>query len=278
MDYNGIDILLATKHQKDLAIRELFQSAFGAKLFVPNDFDTDQFGTFTGEVARVGTAYETVIAKARSAIEQYGYDYAVASEGSFGPHPAMFFRPGNVELMSFIDIKNNNVVVVSEMTTDTNYSHIDINQPNTYEAYLQKIGFGSHGVIVTSPINNKVIAKGVTDYQQLDRIIKAALPIYETIRLETDMRAMMNPTRMKIIHQLALKLVERLKCKCPQCGLPGFGDVSVIGNLPCEECGELTDLYLSKVLTCTQCHYQQQFPRDDAAVTANVRYCPCCNP
>lgn len=276
--YNNIKIVLATKHQKEQAITHPFANAFNANIFVPNDYDTDKFGTFTGEIERSGTQYETVINKAKQALTQYDYDYAVASEGSFGPHPVMFYMPGNVELMSFIDKKRDIIVVESIMTTDTNYRHIDISQHDEYETYLEKIKFGSHGLIIKCLPDNAVLAKGIKDRGELDAIVRSSLTKHQRIRLETDMRAMMNPTRMNIIHMLATKLIQRLQHACPACDCPGFGRLSVTGNLSCEDCGTKTDLHQYKVLHCVKCNHQETQMRDDGAITAEAKYCPYCNP
>ena len=77
--YNNIKIIIATKHNKAKAIKQRFAEQFAAKTFVPSDDDTDQFGPLTGEIARVKTAYETVIEKARFAAMQYGF-YAIATD------------------------------------------------------------------------------------------------------------------------------------------------------------------------------------------------------
>ncbi len=51
---NNINIILATKHKKEQAIQVQFEEAFNANIFVPDNYDTDQFGTFTGEIPRQG--------------------------------------------------------------------------------------------------------------------------------------------------------------------------------------------------------------------------------
>lgn len=276
--YEGIKILLATKHKKEQAIQKPFEDAFQATIVVPNNYDTDQFGTFTGEIPRSSSAYDTVIKKAKEAASRYGFDYAIANEGSFGPHPSIFFAPADVELIAFVDNKNDIVVIESEMTTETNYAHKDITTADNFADYLEKIKFGSHGLIVRSLDNNTIIAKGITQLEELNLILKSSFKKYATIRLETDMRAMMNPTRMNVINKVAEKLVKRLQQKCDRCKTPGFGKVSVKGNLLCEDCHTETELFQFKVLNCIKCHYQEYFPRPDGLEKADAKYCPYCNP
>lgn len=277
--YDKIKIVLGTKHRKEEAIQKPFEDAFKATIVVPNDYDTDQLGTFTGEIPRAHSAYDTVIKKAKEAALRYGFDYAIANEGSFGPHPTLLFAPADIELISFIDYKNDITVVESEITTETNYAHKDITITDSYTDFLEKIKFGSHGLVVRSLDNNTIIAKGITQLDQLNSIIQSTYQKnIKTIRLETDMRAMMNPTRMKVINKLAIKLVQRLQTQCEQCRTPGFGKTSVIGNLLCESCGTKTELYQFKVLSCIKCDCQKLIPREDGLKYADQKYCPDCNP
>lgn len=276
--YQDIKIILGTKHKKEEAIKKPFENAFRATIIVPTDYDTDQFGTFTGEIERVGSPYETVIKKASEAALSYGIDYAIANEGSFGAHPTIFFSHADIELISFIDLKNNIIVVESEITTETNYAQKIISINDNYTDFLKKIKFGSHGLVIRGVDNGTIIAKGITDFNDLVSILKSSFQDFKQLRLETDMRAMMNPTRMNIINKLAVKLVKRLQNKCAQCASPGFGKTSVVGKLSCEACGTETELYEFKVLSCVKCDYQEYVPRSDQLKHANPRYCPCCNP
>lgn len=276
--YQDIKIILATNHKKEEAIRKPFEDVFNAKIVVPDDYDTDQFGTFTGEIPRHDTAYDTVINKAKDASLKYGFDYAIANEGSFGPHPLMYFAATDIELISFIDHKNDIIVVESEITTETNYGHKDINLTTDYSDFLKKIQFGTHGLIIRCLDNNNIIAKGINQFEELVSILNSSFGRYKEIRLETDMRAMMNPTRMSIINKLTIKLVQRLQQKCHQCKMPGFGKESVEGHLLCEACGTETELYQTKVLSCIKCDYKEYFPRPDGLEKADQKDCPYCNP
>jgi len=88
-------VVIATKHHKEKFIAPLFENELGVKCFVPYDFDTDVLGTFSGEVDRKDTAFETVKKKCLLAMEQTNCDLGIASEGSFGPHPIVFMASAN---------------------------------------------------------------------------------------------------------------------------------------------------------------------------------------
>lgn len=86
----GRQAVIGTMHGKEAVIGPRL-SALGLTSLVPENFDTDRFGTFTGEVKRVGTQLEAARQKARAAMAATGAPIGVASEGSFGPHPAIPF-------------------------------------------------------------------------------------------------------------------------------------------------------------------------------------------
>jgi hypothetical protein len=276
--YQNISILLASKHHKEEAIRQPFLESFGAEIKVTNDFDTDVYGTFSGEIKRVGTPYETVVTKALDAMARYNCDYVIANEGSFGPHPYNFFIPADLELMVFIDRVKNITIVESELSTDTNFCQLDITHNQAYSEFLEKIQFGTHGLIVKDIDHDNVIAKGIKELPQLQEILNESFQSCEKIRLETDMRAMMNPTRMKVINSLAKKLIIRMKSTCVKCGVPGFGKTSVQGRLKCEHCHSETELYEHKVLSCIECEHKVVYRRDDGLTRASQVNCPSCNP
>ncbi|MBC1225360.1 hypothetical protein GNF09_37015, partial [Nostoc sp. UCD120] len=85
--FNERLVVLATMHQKEKVIAPLLEQELGIKIIVPQDFNTDIFGTFTREVERPGTQIAAAKLKAEKALELTQENLAVASEGSFTPHP-----------------------------------------------------------------------------------------------------------------------------------------------------------------------------------------------
>lgn len=274
----GKKILLATMHQKELAIKELMESTLECEIIVAKDYDTDQFGTFSGEKERFLTSHNMVIHKAKIAIEHYSYDFAIASEGSFGPHPLIPFSPFHEELLCLVDSINDIEVVVKKQTNQTNYAMSEFTSKDTYDDFLSTYGFPSHAMIIRELASNQVIAKGIQELSQLESAVIKAFKHADTIRIETDMRAMFNPTRMQVIKELTYDLIKRIQSVCDNCGTYGFGETHLTGKLPCAECGSETQLFEKIIEKCTKCHYQIPKPRPDNLNLANPTFCDYCNP
>jgi hypothetical protein len=277
MDYRNRSVLLASKHKKEKAIAEVFFAKLSCTLDV-HEFDTDQFGTFTGEIARTLNPYDTCILKARRGAEQCGYDLAIASEGSFGPHPAFPFIPSDHEIMVFLDRKNNWVIAEQYTTPKTNYRMMTITPQTELDHFLEKAGFPEHALTLQTNSDKTVLAKGIRDIEALKTALALGFQHENELFLATDMRAMMNPTRMQAISVLAEKLAHRIQCCCPSCLTPGFGFKKTSGSLLCNECSSPTSLYQHEVWSCIQCDYLETYPRKDGLEAAESQYCDYCNP
>ncbi|KTC83817.1 DUF6671 family protein [Legionella brunensis] len=277
MYYKNQSVLLASKHEKEQAIAAPFMNRLSCTLKV-HDFDTDQFGTFTGEIARTLSPYETCLLKAKTAAEQYDYAYSVASEGSFGPHPTFPFIPSAHELMVFIDREHDWVIAEQLVSQKTNYAMITINKHAEIDVFLKQVQFPSHALIVQGTSDNRVIAKGINDLKVLIHHLTIGFKTEKELLLTTDMRAMMNPTRMELIGKLADKLALRIATLCVQCACPGFGFKSTRGTLACSLCGSSTSYYKEEVWGCITCEHEEYKMRRDGLLKADPRYCDYCNP
>lgn len=269
--------VLATMHQKESAIAPVLESELGLKVQVPENFDTDQFGTFTREIPRSGDQLEAARKKALSAIEHTGFDLAIASEGSFAPHPAFPMLACDREIVVLIDTVNDLEIVGEAITTETNFSHRSVsNYAQAYEFGI-KVGFPEHKLVVMDSkdvTDRNCILKGIADFDQL----RAAIGSGRTVHLETDMRAMNNPTRMKAIEHATHDLVEKLKQCCPNCSTPGFAVSEVKRGLPCGWCGAPTEMVLAQIYRCRKCGFAQEKFCSDGMQVAEPMYCPYCNP
>jgi len=279
--YQDQCIALATKHSKEIAIAPHFHEHLKANLIVPK-IDTDQFGTFSREVERKGNSLEVAEKKVRLGMEVSGLSYGLASEGSFGPHPAFPFLSCDNELMLFIDNERGFKLHEIELSEETNYSHICVTTLEETKSFLEKALFPTHAVIVRPNLWNEqnIIFKGVSDLVKFEQ----AFTISQTaskdgkVWLETDMRAHFNPSRMKIISRLAYRLSKRLSSLCQSCNTPGWGIVEVEKGLPCEYCNQPTDMIAYEIYGCVLCDYTQRLFRSDGIKVAQPMNCPRCNP
>ncbi len=138
--------------------------------------------------------------------------------------------------------------------------------------------FPSHALTLQSADRQHVIAKGIRDHHQLQALLSEGFNQYSELFIATDMRAMMNPTRMQTIGELAKKLATRINTPCSSCGVLGFGFKSVSGHLPCSLCGHESAMYQHEEWGCIQCDYQEQHPRKDRLIVADPSHCDYCNP
>lgn len=280
--YYGRTVALATMHRKEQVIRKPLSSLMGLHVVVPEKINTDMLGTFSGEVERHGTPREVALRKARLGMQAAGLPLGLASEGSFGPHRDLPFVPENHELLVFIDDELGIQVVEQILTTKTNFAHHTAKDLGDLGEFLSQADFPSHGLIVRPNIGSQsgLLYKGLTSLEALKDAVEqcASASTDGYARVETDMRAHMNPMRRKVIRQAAIRLARRLACLCPECGTPGLGRVDVIRGLPCETCGGETELVSGDVHGCAKCTFRQILPRGDGLRFAPAQYCPLCNP
>ncbi|MEP7173064.1 MAG: DUF6671 family protein [Aestuariivirga sp.] len=277
--YKGARAALATMHGKELVVGPALGFHLGMEIVVPPLIDTDTFGTFTGEIPRAGSMHDAALAKARLGMRLTGINVGIASEGSFGPHPAIPFIAAARELLVLIDKERNIIITEYLLTERTNFDHI-IAPDDNLQPFLERIGFPSHAVIIRTNRAQGPIHKGINNTDHLASLIKEVSQASEDgkTRIETDMRAHLNPTRMEGIAQLAEKFARRLATLCPACGTPGFGIVKSESGLPCAECGAETELVKTLVSGCASCQFTGNKPRSDGLRFATAAQCPQCNP
>lgn len=273
---------LATKHNKQRALALPFRCGAGLSLRVPEALDTDLLGTFTGEIERIGTPGEVARRKARRGMVSANLPLGLASEGSFGPHPLMPFVPSDFELLVFVDDIEGFSVTEEIVTHETNYAREECAALHEVMAFAKRVGFPSHGVIVR-PVGNPdtaLIRKGIFSDEELARTFAAAISGSPEgrVAVETDMRAHINPTRMRVLRRLGARLVRRLRTHCPRCNCPGFGRAGTAPGLPCSDCGEPTEMTLHEIHACPRCAERRHQPRADGRTSASPQHCPFCNP
>jgi hypothetical protein len=281
--FNNRLAILATMHQKERVIAPLLETELGIKVIVPSQFDTDCFGTFTREIKRIGTQIEAARLKAQKVLELTGNTIAIASEGSFYPHLAFPFLSCDREIVLLIDKVNQLEIVGQEIATETNHNHKQVKSIEEALEFAQKVGFPEHGLVVMASKNSTEKEEIIKEIITEEKLIESVENFLKksptgTIHIETDMRAMYNPTRMKAIAKATRNLIEKLNRFCPQCSTPGFDVVERLSGLPCGWCSSPTSLIRAAIYQCQKCNYRQETLFPDRVETADPSYCPYCNP
>jgi hypothetical protein len=272
-------VVIATQHQKEKVIAPLLVNNWSMQVITPIDIDTDVLGTFTGEVQRTLDPVAAMRRKCELALQYCDADFAFASEGSFGPHPQLFFSTADDEMVMLFQAKTGKEWVAREISSETNFDAGYIHSWNEMLDFAHKINFPSHGLILRkSPDSSDDMHKGIQDEGDLKQMFMSLQMKHGRVYAETDMRAMFNPMRMKVIERATKKLVEQLEHKCPSCAFPGFSVKQVIPGLPCMACGMPTRSTSAWMYVCQDCGLSEKklFPHEKTE--EDPMYCDFCNP
>lgn len=271
-------VAIATRHRKALAIRPAFARLGLAVQTVR--CDTDALGTFSGERERAGTPLQCALEKCRLAHAATGERYCLGSEGSFGPHPQLPFLASDHEIICFTDFSRGYSVHEQTVAFETNFSADEITSAQALQDFATRAQFPAHALVLRGASPQSPCVKGIRSWRVLHEAfaaVRAASPGGQ-VRVETDMRAHVNPTRMRVIAGLAGKLALRLRQCCPACGAPGFGLIDAQPGLPCSWCGRATRLFQREIHGCAACGDRRDRPRQDALSAADPAHCDYCNP
>ena len=272
-------LVIATMHEKEKVIAPLMEKEFGISCFVSSNINTDSFGTFCGEMERLVDPLSTARAKCLQAMKETSCDMGIASEGSFGQHPTIFFVPADDEIVIFIDKKNGLEITARELSTETNFKGAMIHNEQQLEEFAESVGFPSHGIIARkNQIEFTGIQKGFISWEKLKETCFDFIQNYGSVYLETDMRAMYNPTRMKVIERATQKLVDKINSCCSNCGTPGFDVSEVKKGLPCSFCSFPTQSTMSWIYSCQKCEFTKEVLYPTQKMEEEPMYCDVCNP
>lgn len=277
--FHNRPLLIVTKHDKNKVMAPILKKELGVHCLVSKQFDTDSLGTFSGEFERKKDAFQTLRDKCRLAMELEGYDLALATEGSFGNHPTVFFAPANDELILLMDKKNKLEIVERVLSLETNFKSEKLDSEEALHEFLTQVKFPSHGVIIKNKEKNwTFIKKGLQSRKEVFAVFNALKQENESVWIETDMRAHMNPTRMQIIKESCEKLVKKIQSTCPHCHFPGFGVTQVEAGLKCESCRMPTRSTAAHIYQCQQCGFEEKVAFPNGKTTEDPMYCDFCNP
>lgn len=276
--------VLGTRHGKEAVIAPVMRAELGLEVEVLSTLDTDRFGTFTREVPRRLSPLDTARAKARAALAEHRRaGLAIASEGSFGPHPQLPFAASGTELIVLLDVVNGIELIGSDVTLETNFAGQEVTSIDEARAFAATVSFPTHGVIVMAardgrPDPSGGIVKGLVEVADLERAVDEALNANGRAWLETDMRAHLNPTRMRSIERAAQALARAALQTCPDCQRPGYIAAELLCGRVCAACGGATPLAQAEVLSCKGCGRRETRPLPDGSTPVPPDQCPECNP
>ena len=280
--YLGDTAVLATMHGKERVIAPILEHALGLRIRVTMDIDTDRFGTFSRDVARTGSQLDAARAKICAAFDlSPQVQVAIASEGSFGPHPDIPFVPLDRELVVFHDRVSGLELIGHHASLLTNLSHAVVSDMAAAFSFAERVQFPAHGLIVMGcvdeqPAPDRALIKNTCDLVDLGRAVEQVIRICGVAYIETDMRAHRNPTRMRVIKRATLDLVRRFRSRCPNCARPGFVVSERIVGLPCSWCERPTSAIRAEVSSCADCGHRVEQVVNTR--TADPGECADCNP
>ena len=275
--YRGAKVVLPTLHNKG----SLAHGAFKEHLQMDVEelqIDTDQFGTFSGDIERKLSPKESAIAKAKLGLTYSDYQYALASEGTIGADSTIPFVNSDLEVVVFLDSINNLNISHTHRSFDiTAYTH-DYSEGDDLEKFLTKADFPQHQLIVKSLDSGvKALAKGISDEATLMSVLHQATDEgLKKIVIESDLRAHASPSREQNIKQAFKELAIRISSLCPECESPGWGVTSAVRGLPCTDCGEDTDAVKAHLYGCISCTHVAE--GEPIATSIDPSRCSWCNP
>lgn len=273
-----IKVAVATKHGKLSQIAPAFDGLKAWQLELAQ-IDTDEFGTFSGEVERTLSPRETVIEKAKAGARSLGLDYGIASEGTIGMHPHLPFINSDYELMAFVCLSKDVVVVESFLSAHITAYSQDVSHFSDLDEIFRRLDLPNHAAnIVVETKLGRQVHKGFTDVNELRKIIENHLADdTQSIRVESDFRAMNSPSRQANIAICAQRLAQRVGAKCPRCSHFGWGRIGYEYGLPCASCGLLNESVASgERLGCPSCDFVELNELAQEAIDPSR--CEFCNP
>ncbi|AZI58288.1 hypothetical protein EH165_09205 [Nakamurella antarctica] len=277
--YRNAAVAFASLHGKADHVRAAFADILGALVVATDAVDTDQFGTFAGDVRRTLTPLAAARAKAQLGMRATGLPYGLASEASYGPLPGIGIS-GHEEILLFIDGERGLEIIEGSRSLITPGTACCVSDFTEIESALAEWGFPAQGLICRPAVGGEAsdIVKGITTERALRSALAASFQSSVDGRalVEPDLRAHHNPTRQAVLTQLGLAVAQRLSSLCPMCASPGFGRTGTDLGLPCSDCGTPTDLALQDIYTCPACAHRQKLARPSSF--AEPLWCPRCNP
>ncbi len=276
--YPGQTVAFLTQHGKETLLAPLLEPVFGCRIQRVEGYDTDQLGTFSGEVRRLDNQIETARQKARIGMALSGLHLGIASEGAVVSDPMSGLVPWNIEVLVWLD-QQAEFEVIGIAQGPALSLHRAVQTFTDLETFATHAGFPTHHLVMRPESeSDRRIYKGISDWAQLKQTFidcqKQAANGY--VHVEHDHRAFCHPTRQAMIRNAAQDLLKKFQSMCPRCETPGFAVTAHTAGLPCLACGRPTSLPRAYTLRCNACHHTEERPSSES--TADPSRCDTCNP
>lgn len=278
---DGTSAALATRHGKEQVIAPGLEVV--GLCVVVAAIDTDAFGTFSGEVPRRASPLEVARRKARAGMTALGLSVGLASEGSFGPHPALPLLTADRELVVLVDDRLGVTLWEEVLSTDTVAASLVLSatadRRDELDAFCARVGFPDQALICrpAGAPNRAGLTKAIRTGEELRvGIARAAQHATDNqVLIEVDLRAHLSPSRRIVIAEAARRLGARLAQRCPSCRAPGFGIEHLEQGLACSRCRRPSEEAAFRVERCPLCRFEQRIA---LAGFADPARCAWCNP
>ncbi len=274
---NEQDYVIVTQHEKGAVVDPIFSEVLGVRV-TELHANTDQLGTFDGEMPRRDGPLATALAKAQIG-RDLGVTRVLASEGTFSPHPAMPWMTVNSELIVALVDDLPSPVVGSAVSLETVVFSREVGPDDDLHEIATQAKLAGHAVLVRNIDDEPaVLSKGIQDGDALREALTRVWRVSPSRRahVHSDLRAHLSGSRRSVIAAAARDLAVRLSQTCPSCHIPGWGATEVIRGAPCTDCGRATNQIRGERLSCPHCLVSES--RIDLDLRGDPGACDRCNP
>ncbi|MBW4078420.1 MAG: hypothetical protein HIU84_07940 [Acidobacteria bacterium] len=266
---------LVTKHAKQTVIGPIF-AQFGWILDTAWA-DTDQLGTFSGDVPRPYSPLETARQKALLGAAMTGAPWLVASEGTV--QSSFFGLVEDLEIVALVEREGARMVVGRSIGMNIRAVKFRVDASTSEDEIIRRCADADlprHRLLVALEDHSASSVGALDSAQSVLDVCRDFLRRDKTLVIQTDLRAHLCPSRREIIADAATDLMVRMKQHCPKCGEPGFGEEGTVPGMPCCACGLPTDETRARRWSCSACaHFED---RPVAGADTDPARCQWCNP
>ena len=247
--------------------------SLGIRVVENANWDTDQLGTFAGEVERKQSPEACALAKAKQAVQMTGLEIGLGSEGTFGGGPMPGIMNWNEEILCYYQPQYERVIF-ARASGPFHGEAMTLASATDLAQLEEASATGQRWVL---RIDDEIL-KGLT-FEEVEKALDIAKSLGKLtwpLTVQPDLRAMHCPERQEMIREAAEDLARRLQACCPECEAPNFVVKEIEQGLPCELCSLPTKQPQAEILSCAECGFSQS--QNVAKPHADPRFCDWCNP